>query len=553
MKLYKISLLILGVLFVTASCDDVNKQEYAGGSITAAQAEATNQTMPTRVEATFNGMYVMMGKPHTCWPTGGNSGRADDFGFIMAALSEDLEGADMSMANNDYSWFSTACELSSRNANYANPLMRYTIPYRQIGIANELIKSIPETTTNATLKAERAQALAVRAFDYMSLAPYFQFSYATDSLSPCIPVLTDGADATNNPRATVKDVYESVMSDLNAAINGLAGYTRTSKDQIDQNVAYGLRARANLAMCHYAAAAADADKAMQGYTPASRNEVSTPSFYDLTDHNWMWGINITTDMVTTAPNEESQGVPTCSSWLSAFSGDGYAAGAQCYPMINKLLYDKIPSTDIRKQWWLDANMHSEAWKNLTWNGAKGDAIGPLIIKDIKTAMFPYVSIKFGMKSGIGSTVNNNDFPLMRVEEMILIKAEGLAKSGHEGDARSLLERFVQTYRDPSYSSTRGGRTLADEIWYQRRVELWGEGFFTSDAKRLGKPIVRFHDNVETSNFPEAFVFNMKQDDGWLNLRFPQGEKNNNLGIVDNTGGSQPVKGANPALRDGVTD
>ena len=29
--------------------------------------------------------------------------------------------------------------------------------------------------------------------------------------------------------------------------------------------------------------------------------------------------------------------------------------------------------------------------------------------------------------------------------------------------------------------------------------------------------------------------------------------NNNRGIIDNQGGSQPVQGDNPGLRDGVTD
>ena len=40
---------------------------------------------------------------------------------------------------------------------------------------------------------------------------------------------------------------------------------------------------------------------------------------------------------------------------------------------------------------------------------------------------------------------------MRVEEMILIKAEGLAKSGQEATAKQVLEDFVRTYRDPSYT------------------------------------------------------------------------------------------------------
>ena len=84
------------------------------------------------------------------------------------------------------------------------------------------------------------------------------------------------------------------------------------------------------------------------------------------------------------------------------------------------------------------------------------------------------------------------------------------------------------------------------------MELWGEGFYTVDAKRLGKPIVRFHQG-KANNFPTAYQYNVAADDGWLNMRFPQSEKNNNLSIVDNEGGSLPVAGQNGNLRDGVTD
>ena len=183
--------------------------------------------------------------------------------------------------------------------------------------------------------------------------------------------------------------------------------------------------------------------------------------------------------------------------------------------------------------------------------AKGDAIVPLKIADVKEPMLPYTNVKFGMKSGVGSQKNNSSFPLMRVEEMILIKAECLAKTNQEGEAKNVLTNFVKTYRDPSYTIPTS-RSLMDEIWFQRRVELWGEGFFTADARRLGKDIVRFH-GKDTSNFPDAFTFNIKNDDGWLNLRFPQSEMNTNKGIVDNTEGSQPVAGQNTDLRDGVTD
>jgi len=269
-----------------------------------------------------------------------------------------------------------------------------------------------------------------------------------------------------------------------------------------------------------------------------------PVFFNkLSEHNWMWGYD------NTADNAQRYSLGGPCAWLSSFSANGYAAACQVYVMINKLLYDKIPSTDVRKGWWVDAELQSPLLEGLTWDG-EGD-IGNLTIDGVKEAFLPYTNVKFGTDP-IGTTTNEDDFPLMRVEEMYLIKAEGLAKSGGEDEARTLLENFVKTYRNPSYSSTAGGRTLADEIWYQRRVELWGEGFGVTDMKRLGKPLVRFHDEAST-NYPADFRFNMAADDPWLLMRFPQGEMNTNFDIVDNTGGNLPVTDQNPSLRDGVTD
>lgn len=548
MKLYKISFLMLGAAMFTVACNDIDEQVPEGGSLTAEQVQETNTAIPARVDATFSGMFSMMAQPRLGLP---NSSRPDDWGFGMAAFSLDLEGADMFMENSGYNWFSTCGLYTSRDANYANPYIRYVIPYRQIGVANEVIGAFPEDTEDPTAINQMAQAHAIRAFDYMSLAPYFQFSYQTSADKPCIPILAAGVDYANNPRATVKEVWDYIMEDLNYAVDHLDA-ERPSKDQINKNVALGLRARANLYMGNYAEAAADAAAAMEGFTPATAAEISVPAFYDLNDHNWMWGINVTVELAGIFA------YATSSSWISAFSGDGYSPACQIVPRINSMLYNKIPATDVRKNWWLDENLHSPNWANLTWIDTKsgasatGDKIATFEIEDVKMAMLPLANIKFGMKSGVGSTNNDNDWPLMRVEEMILIQAEGLAKSGQEAQARQILENFVKTYRDPSYSSTSGGRSLADEIWFQRRVELWGEGFFMFDAKRLNKPVVRFH-GEGTSNMPDAFTFNIAADDGWLNLRFPQTEMDNNIGIVDNTGGAVPVAGQNANLRDGVTD
>ena len=539
---------MLGAAMLTTACNDIDEMIPEGGSITKEQLTETNEAVPERVAATFSGMFSMMAEPNKAFQR--SNPRADDFGFPMMAISLDLEGADMMMQDNNYNWFSVCGEYSSRNANYANPYIRYVIPYRQIGIANDVINAYPEDITDSSAVNLIAQARAVRAFDYMQLAPYFAFSYEKSKSDLCVPLLKNGVDFAHNPRATVEETWAYILEDLNYAVEHLDS-NRTSKDRVNINVAYGLRARANLYMGNYAAAAADAAEAMKGFTPATMDEISVPAFYDLNDHNWIWGINVTNEL------QAIFSYATSASWISAFSGNAYAAGTENVPTINTMLYNKIPATDLRKNWWLDENKHTPNWASLTWTDPKtgatatGDAIADFTYDD-KMAFGPYSNVKFGMKSGVGSIINDNDWPLMRVEEMILIQVEGLAKSGQEAQARATLESFVKTYRDASYDINGRGLTLADEIWFQRRVELWGEGFFMFDAKRLGKPVVRFH-GEGTSNEPTAFAFNIDANDGWLNMRFPQDEMDNNTSIIDNEGGEIPKAGQNANLRDGVTD
>ena len=530
-------------LLVAGACSWNEDLTPQGGYALTSQVQETNQAVPSRVNATFNGMYTKLGAPESVF----GSGRPDDWGFLMIGFSSDIEAADVVLANSGYNWFSVCGLLSSRNADYANPYVRYAAPYNEIAAANEVINSYPSDTQDKEALYRIAQARAIRAFSYLNLAPYFQFGYAAGGSSkPCVPIVTETTENfTDNPRATVAQVYELIISDLTYAIENLEGYVRPDKSRIDQKVAYGLRARAYLNMQEWALAASDAAKAAEGYSPATIQEVSVPFLYDINEHNWIWGYDMQTDVALANP------YATSSAWLRSFSGDGYAPACQVYSCCNQLLYDKIPASDVRKGWWVNDSLKSPILESVNWNGASGNEVATLEIDNVKLPFLPYTNVKFGMFS-VGGTNNDEDWPFMRVEEMILIQAEGLVKSGQTDAGRQMLEAFVQTYRDPTYSADAGGRTLEDEIWFQRRVELWGEGFSNSDTRRLNKPLVRFHGGAD-SNVPAAFRFNMTADDPWWLMRFTSSELNTNLGIVDNTGGTSPVQDQQPGLRDGVTD
>lgn len=534
---------MISLVILAAACSRMDELQPQGNIMLEEQLLQTNAILPSRADASFNGMYTKLGSPGSVL----GSTRPDDFGFIMMAFSNDIEAADVVLSNSGYNWFSVCGALTSRNADYANPYIRYAAPYNSIATANGIINSYSADSKDASVRFKLAQAHAVRAFAYLNLAPYFQFGYTFGARDlPCVPIVTEKTvDFTTNPRASVEEVYELIISDLTYAIDNLEGYVRTDKARIDRQTALGLRARAYMNMQEWALAAADASAAAEGYEPASIAEVSEPYFYDISEHNWIWGYDMTTDLAMSSP------YATSSAWIRSFSGDGYSAGTQVYSCINNLLYDKIPDTDVRKGWWVNEALESPLLDHVTWNGVSGNEVAGLTIDNVKLPFLPYTNVKFGMYS-IGGTSNDEDWPLMRVEEMILIQAEALARSGSAAQARELLENFVRTYRDPAYSADASGRSLEDEIWFHRRVELWGEGFSNADTRRLGKPLVRFHGGTD-SNVPEAFRFNMAADDPWWLMRFTSSELNTNMAIIDNTGGTLPVQDQNPGLRDGVTD
>lgn len=529
-----------------ASCSDIDNLQPQGGSLLAEQVKEINAILPQRAEATFTGMYVKLGQPLSLDLF--SSERPDDFAFIMMAFSNDLEGADIVIADSGYNWFSVCGDLTSRTASYANPYIRYASTYNEIALANTVLTSysIDENTAKEIIY-NVAQARAVRAFSYLNLAPYFQFNYQVAKDQPCVPIVTENTtEFANNPRATVEEVYKLIVDDLTYAIENLEGFTRPDKSKIDQKVAYGLRARAYLDMGMWAEAASDAEKAAEGYTPASIDEVSVPSFYNIADHNWMWGYDMTLDQA------QRLTVATSSAWIRSLSGESYSASCQVYSRCNTLLYNKIPDTDVRKGWWVDEDLYSPLLDKVSWAGKSGKDLSNLEISNVKMAFLPYTNVKFGMYT-VGGTTNEEDWPFMRVEEMILIRAEALYRAGQQDEAKKVLGDFVKTYRDPAYNVDATGRSFLDEVWFQRRVELWGEGFASADTRRLQKPLVRFHDNAESTNMPAAFRFNMAADDGWWLLRFSQSELDTNLAIQDNNGGSLPKQDQNPGLRDGVTD
>ena len=418
--------------------------------------------------------------------------------------------------------------------------------------ANDILATIPADTENQTLIHYRGQALVARAFANFTLAQRFQFTYKGNEDKPTVPIVTWDMPAERagaNPRATNAEIYKLIYDDLTQAIADLEGFQRTSKAAADRNVAYGMRARVNLVMNNWGEAATDAEAALSGYTFLSKDDVSAPGFNSANSPSWIWaGIYKAADTPANYRNI------TWGGHLCSFAR-GYTTSQGLYKRINSLLYNMIPDTDVRKGWWINASLESPLLDHMDWDGVTGSAISSLAIPNVKRAFQPYTNVKFApYENKCGTDINAGDWCIMRAEEMLLIQAEAMAMGGNLGGGKSLLENWVKTYRDPSYScAATTPEAFQSEIWWQRRVELWGEGHAYTDIMRLKKNLVRCTTDGK-SDFPDAWAFNIAATDGILLMRIPTGETNANAAIDpvkdNNNEGTFPVNGSGAGLTDG---
>jgi len=449
--------------------------------VTAGQKESSIQANPELAKAgvvgissTYN-QYMTVGSWH------------NDFGWPGVMLLIESAGVDFIGPNTGYNWFSSSGQYNyGTNNNYLNR-MSWKYGYEIINSCNTVLGNIPEDTTDPQLQFYAAQGYANRAFMYFNLAQLYQMTYKGHEDLPCVPIITDKnstqAAAEGAPRATVQAVYDQILADLDKAVEFLSSSNLTidrladigSKRFVSLASAYGLRARVNLVMNKWAEAASDASNAIAeankyGWSPYSIDEASRPAFNSADDHNLMWCVFI-------QPNDRvvTSGIVNWASHMGSLNYGYASVGA--WRTVNKALYATIPATDCRKGWWLDENLDSS---NLS--AAQKETIGGY-------GAPAYTHVKFApYENVLETTTNSTSVILMRIEEMYLIQAEATARSG--GDGKSILENFVKTYRDPSYTCTVSGENFLEEVWRQRRIELWGEALSYFDLLRLNKPLDR---------------------------------------------------------------
>lgn len=538
-----------GVLSLSSCIEEYTPQGSVVSYDQAQNAPGAFDNFVSNLTGSLAGTFIYSGDDMTPY----------DYGYPSFFLIRDVEGQDVvPVGSNNWNstWYDNVAYIAP---NYARTQYPWTLYYGWIKNCNIVI-SMAGATDYATPIAGRevgaGQAYALRAMFYLDLCRmYAAKPYAEDHNALTTIKATETRtieEAQNQERMTWDEAFEFILKDLDTAETLLKDYKRTDVYTPDVSVVYGLKARTYLEKQDWANAEKYAKLAQNGYTEMTSDEyTSRDNGFNSPNGAWMFAVKYkkTDPNISLNDGDSSWGSQMCLE--NGFDG-GYAANYGDPNVIDKHLYETMPKTDIRRKCFVDFaidNLKTKAEKlkaleDYTNYPSRVYATG---VSNSAYGQVGGLSLKFRNAAGKADTKFEAwcvSVPLMRVEEMKLIEAEA---AGMQNEARGieLLTEFGKS-RDPEYkygthNEAYGNASTSqfqNEVWWQRRVELWGEGFATFDIKRLNKGIIR---SYKGTNHVEGGRWNTTEMPNWMVWCFVGTESNYNGGMTVNPDPQQPAE------------
>ncbi|MCM1163761.1 MAG: RagB/SusD family nutrient uptake outer membrane protein [Muribaculaceae bacterium] len=531
MKTKIIAALTLAAASMTALTGCMEDKDPMGGTITQDQLNATTKAGGSTLAA-IPSMIIYVNTD--------NSDHHCDIGYAGMMIMRDRMTGDMTINCNgtNYDQFSYYAQ-GYNDEGYWMPQLILNYYSKLILATNKAAATFPAGIETEDGQGCRAIALAYRALAYLDVARWYEYlpcdktkaenAYGNNVLNLTYPIVTEETTmeaATNNPRATRQQMFKFIKSDLDYAAENIEKAPEEYNTFIYPNLAvvYGLYARLYMWVEDYAKAKEYADLAISthGGSPLTEAQwTDAKSGFNTPDGNtsWMLGSQLTAEnrAVTT-------GICNFVSFLSPEATYGYAAAGAEFD-IDYNMYTRINNSDFRKLSWCPTAITLQ--NKVQLNGRTDAASKISFCNNHKLC-----AIKFRPADGETKTYQVASAAaqaLMRVEEMYFISIEAQAHLDAAA-GKSALESFMKTYRYATYScKATAADDVIEEIVFQKRVELWGEGQTLFDIKRLNYSVTR---GYMGTNWYKQVRFNTEGRPAWTNLVFVQTEGNSNKAITE---------------------
>lgn len=541
--------LATALVFGMTSCEkEILPQSSNVTTDQAANAPGAFDNFVSAITNSLAGQFTYSGDDHTPY----------DCGYPGFMIVYDIMGSDT--AEPYLNWFSNWYQGQDGAPSYSYAQFPWTYYYGWIKSCNTVINLAGETPSEDKV-AGAGIAYCMRALFYQDLARiYAQQTYAQNPDAETVPYVSEKTtldELAYNPRATNKEMWANIISDLDKAEGYLKDYARTDVYTPDVSVVYGLKARAYLVMEDWANAEKYAVLAQKGYAIMNEDQyTSRDNGFNSPNSAWMFGCRYKKDDPNIIYNDadSSWGSLRCLEIDPDGSACGYASNYGQLFIIDRHLYESIPATDFRKKCFVDYAIDELGSEKEIEDALAAYSDYPSWVRrsGMDASKYGHVgglSLKFRVAGGKEGHLNQHvgfcvSVPMMRVEEMKLIQIEARGMQ-NEAEGKKMLEDFAKT-RDPkyvygkhneAYGNSKTG-AFRNEVWWQRRVEFWGEGMSTFDIKRLDKGVIR---SYEGTSHPETARFNIggyntnvgNVHPDWMDFCIVQTETNYNYKCTNN--------------------
>ncbi|MDD5184634.1 MAG: RagB/SusD family nutrient uptake outer membrane protein [Paludibacter sp.] len=407
-------------------------------------------------------------------------------------------------------------QISSMNMNMK---VDWTMLYRTIQGCNIVIHYAPLISDPTFTEVRRneiiAEAKTIRALSYYNIAKLW-------GGAPVILTVTNSAnpDVTNLPRESVQQVYETVIADLQDAMPNLPYINKSGlKDRATRGAVFALLAKV-YAQIPYPVTFNKYDKVIQ----YSDSVLTSPAGYALLANY--------DNLFDGAHYNNSESI-----WeiqYNAGPNGNWGPWLTLPPSLNPSTWRKycIPSQDLVKTFATEAtdvrykasiiNEKVTYWFDEYWSVDHNNVI-PFMYK----------------WRGTGGIPSSDDTYLVRLADIILLKAEAMCQNGQVDAAITLVNNStIKRVNGTPIALGLSKEAALDAILKERRLELAFEGQRFDDLVRAGKVksvMNSLADYTKASATAPKVSIQYNFDDYMILAPIPQEERNRNKQLTQNPG------------------